>query len=48
MIGLILAQAVAAAAPAEGVIAYPPAFFADQRPDTARDMIERLPGFLLE
>jgi len=48
VIGLILAQAVAAAAPAEGVIAYPPAFFADQRPGTARDMIERLPGFLLE
>lgn len=48
MIGLILAQAIAAAAPAEGVIAYPPAFFAAQRPDTARDMIERLPGFLLE
>jgi len=48
VIGLVIAQAVAAAAPAEGVIAYPPAFFADQRPDTARDMIERLPGFLLE
>ncbi|HEY0649621.1 TonB-dependent receptor plug domain-containing protein [Phenylobacterium sp.] len=48
MIGLILAQAIAAAAPAEGVIAYPPAFFAARQPDTARDMIERLPGFLLE
>lgn len=49
MIGLVLAQAiVTAAAPAEGVIAYPPAFFSDQRPGTARDMVERLPGFLLE
>lgn len=48
MIALILAQAVVAAAAPQDVIAYPPAFFADQRPDTARDMIERLPGFLLE
>lgn len=49
MIGLVLAQAVVtAAAPAEGVIAYPPAFFSAQEPGTARDMVERLPGFLLE
>ncbi|MFZ5721147.1 MAG: TonB-dependent receptor plug domain-containing protein [Pseudomonadota bacterium] len=49
MIGLVLAQAVVtAAAPAGGVTAYPPAFFSAQQPGTARDMVERLPGFRLE
>ena len=28
-----------------GVLVYPPSFFADARPDTALDMINRLPGF---
>lgn len=28
-----------------GVLVFEPAFFADSRPDTARDMIARLPGF---
>jgi outer membrane receptor protein involved in Fe transport len=48
-----LAQAAAAAspeavvqvAPAQGVIAYPPEFFAAQRPANAREMLDRVPGF---
>lgn len=32
----------------QGVSAYPASFFADSRPATARDMINRLPGFILE
>lgn len=48
MIGLALAQALALADPGEGIIRYPPAFFAAQRPDNAREMLERLPGFTLE
>jgi hypothetical protein len=36
---------VEAGRPAEGVIVYPPAYFADARPNTAFDMIRRLPGF---
>ncbi len=32
----------------QGVIAYTPADFADARPNTALDMINRLPGFTLE
>ena len=47
-----LAQAQSSAsAPANegaGVIAYEPAFFADARPDTALDMLARLPGFVIE
>ena len=31
-----------------GVLRYEPAFFADSRPDTALDMINRLPGFSLD
>ena len=31
-----------------GVISYPPAFFADARPTTALEMVERLPGFVLD
>jgi len=46
MIGLILAQAVAA--PVEGVISYPPAFFAAQRPANAKEMLARIPGFTLD
>jgi outer membrane receptor for ferrienterochelin and colicin len=34
-----------ASAPANGVIAYPPAFFDEFRPATAQDMINRIPGF---
>ncbi len=34
-----------ASAPANGVIAYPPAFFTEFRPSTAQDMIGRIPGF---
>ncbi|MBC6982210.1 TonB-dependent siderophore receptor [Caulobacter sp. 17J80-11] len=30
---------------AQGVIAYPPSFFAEAQPNTAMDMIARLPGF---
>ena len=33
---------------APGVISYPPAFFAEQRPTTALDMVQRLPGFSLD
>lgn len=32
----------------QGVLVFEPAFFADMRPDTALDMIARLPGFTLE
>ncbi len=35
----------AAAAPAQGVIAYPPSFFAASNPANAFEMIERVPGF---
>ena len=50
LIAMLLAQAVAAAAPdsappADGVISYPPAFFAAQQPPSALDMVQRLPGF---
>ncbi|WP_165190681.1 TonB-dependent receptor plug domain-containing protein [Caulobacter soli] len=37
-----------AAEAARGVISYPPSFFAEQRPSTALDMINRLPGFRLD
>ena len=41
-------QAGAAGEPAQqGVLVFEPAFFADSRPDTALDMIARLPGFSL-
>ncbi|TAJ74673.1 MAG: TonB-dependent receptor [Phenylobacterium sp.] len=48
MIGLLLTQAVAAAPLVEGVISYPPAFFAAQRPANAKEMLDRLPGFTLD
>jgi outer membrane receptor protein involved in Fe transport len=43
-------QAVAAAPapPERGVIAYPPAFFADSRPVNAYDMVIRVPGFTFD
>ncbi|WP_334164198.1 TonB-dependent receptor plug domain-containing protein [Phenylobacterium sp.] len=46
----MLAQAAAAtpeavAAPQQGVISYPPAFFAAQQPANAHEMLLRLPGF---
>ena len=51
----VLAQAVAAVvAPAQappeaaGVTSYPPAFFAAQNPNSAADMVGRLPGFSLD
>ncbi len=42
--------ALAAAPPAvgRGVIAYPPAFFAEAQPTTAYDMVIRLPGFTFD
>lgn len=40
--------APAADAARQGVLAFDPAFFADSRPDTALDMIARLPGFALD
>ena len=39
------ADVAAAAAPANGVITYPAAFFADFSPTTAFDMVARVPGF---
>ncbi|MDZ4052935.1 MAG: Plug domain-containing protein, partial [Phenylobacterium sp.] len=43
-----LAQTAAASSSAQGVISYPQAFFAEQRPVTAYDMVGRLPGFTLD
>lgn len=43
-----VAAAAAASAPfetADGVLVYPPAFFADARPANAFDMVQRIPGF---
>ena len=40
-----LAVAQEQPAAAVGVIAYPPAFFAEMGPSTALDMVQRLPGF---
>ena len=48
MISLLLAQAIVAAAPADGVTRYPPAFFAAQRPANAKEMLDRVPGFRLD
>lgn len=49
MIAFLLAQATAPVAPvAEGVISYPPAFFAAQRPASAKEMLQRVPGFSLD
>lgn len=35
-------------APAQGVTSYPASFFAEARPNTAADMVQRLPGFTLQ
>jgi outer membrane receptor protein involved in Fe transport len=54
LIVALLAQAAVAAAPApaaapqQGVISYPPAFFEAQHPGTTLDMVERLPGFSID
>ena len=40
--------AAALAQPEQGISVYPAAFFDDARPATARDMINRVPGFSLE
>ncbi len=49
LIATLLAQAAAVVAPAQqGVISYPPAFFADFQPANAGEMVARLPGFTLE
>ena len=34
--------------PASGVVSYPASFFAAAQPNTARDMIDRLPGFVFD
>jgi outer membrane receptor protein involved in Fe transport len=41
-------EAPAVDAAQQGVLVFAPAFFADSRPNTALDMIGRLPGFALE
>jgi hypothetical protein len=56
--GLLAGPALAQTAPAQdapvgdvapqGVLVFEPAFFADSRPDTALDLIARLPGFAFE
>ena len=58
MQALSLIAALAAAAPTiasaqaqpatQGVISYPPAYFSEQRPTTALDMVQRLPGFSVD
>ena len=51
MLLFVLAQAAAAVgapADASGVISYPPAFFAAQNPNSALEMVGRLPGFSLD
>src|ERR1700754_1269808 len=54
LIAHVLAQAAAAAAPAaavapqQGVISYPPSFFAAFQPANASEMILRVPGFILD
>ena len=46
------APAIAAAAPApaseQGVMSYPPSYFADVGPSTALEMVQRLPGFTFD
>ena len=44
----LVPAAAAATETQRGVISYPPSFFAEQRPSTALDMINRLPGFRLD
>lgn len=46
--GAAVAGAPVAEAAQQGVLVFEPGFFADARPDTALDMIARLPGFALD
>ena len=46
--GAPVQNALSADAARQGVLVFEPAFFAESRPDTARDMIARLPGFALD
>lgn len=48
LIAHVLAQAALAAAPQQGVISYPPSFFAAFQPANASEMIPRIPGFTLD
>ncbi len=54
MLLYLLAQAVVAAAPQaaegpqQGVTSYPPSFFAAQQPNSANDMLNRIPGFSVD
>lgn len=51
MAGPGLAQEAAHGTPVaaqQGVLVFEPAFFAEAQPDTARDMIDRLPGFAFD
>jgi outer membrane receptor protein involved in Fe transport len=54
MLLYVLAQAAAASVPApvtappQGVIGYPPSFFAQYAPANAMDMVDRLPGFTFD
>ena len=55
LVGLLLACAAPAAAqPADapaavtGVVSYPASFYAPGQPSSAREMIERTPGFVLD
>jgi outer membrane receptor for ferrienterochelin and colicin len=43
--GAIDSDSAQASAPANGVISYPPSFFAEYRPITAAEMVSRIPGF---
>jgi len=46
--GPALAQTPAAGATDQGVLVFTPDFFAAQRPNTALDMVERIPGFSVQ
>lgn len=48
MIGLLLAQAVVAAQPANGVTSFPAAFFVPYQSANAREMLDRVPGLQLD
>src|SRR5512142_3269361 len=45
---VLLGQTALAAGDQNSVLQYPAAFFADARPNTAYDMVQRLPGFLFD
>src|SRR5262245_9774789 len=54
LITSLLAQVAAASAPAaeappqQGVISYPPSFFAQYSPANAAEMVQRIPGFTFD